>query len=56
MVNSINIKIQPRFREVFYLVIILFFLILSCKVSWVAAYDYMVAQQIEVVAKKINSI
>ena len=54
MVYSINIKKQRVFRQIFLLVFVSSFLTTSCKVSWVATYDYMVAQQIEVVAKKVD--
>ncbi len=54
MVNALNIKFQRGFRQIFLLVFVSSFLTTSCKVSWVATYDYMVAQQIEVVAKKID--
>lgn len=54
MERALNIGFQRRFK-----LILLFFFIpslftVSCKVSWVATYDYMVAQQIEVVAKKVD--
>jgi hypothetical protein len=54
MASSVNIKIQQGFRQIFLIVFVSSFVITSCKVSWVATYDYMVAQQIDVVAKKID--
>lgn len=54
MASSVNIKFQRVFRLIYLIVFVSIFLSTSCKVSWVATYDYMVAQQIEVVAKKID--
>ncbi len=54
MASSVNINFQRGFRQIFLIVFVSSFVITSCKVSWVATYDYMVAQQIDVVAKKID--
>jgi hypothetical protein len=46
--------LQPGIKQILFFIFISSVLTISCKVSWVATYDMMIAQQIENVSKKID--
>src|SRR5680860_1137616 len=54
MISTGKIQIRNGLFQIIPLVIVFSVLSISCHVSWVAAYNAGIAQQIEVVAKKVD--